>query len=401
MRGIFAICSLTALLLAVARADHHLHHEAVKCHAISSLNADFAFALYRNINGRTAPGKNIFMSPLGLSAALSMLSTGARGKTQAQLFSGLGYADLDQARVNEAYSHLFQMLGQSQQEQKLDLGNSVAVRTGFNTLQTFLTDIQNHYNGEVFPVDFSKPSEAVGEINRHIATKTQDKIKDIVKDLDPSIAMVLINYVYFRGQWERPFNKNLTEKADFHVDENTKVEVDMMKKMGRFDYYHDHDNHTTIVLLPYKGNTSMLIVLPDENKMEVVEGFISKDYLRHWHNSLYKNNLNLFMPKFSISVDTSMDETLKEMGITEAYSDMADFSAISEEIKLKVSKVSHKAVLSVDETGTEAAAATTIEIMPMSLPVDMRLNRPFLVFIIEHSTRSIIFAGKINNPTAA
>ncbi|XP_014888011.1 alpha-1-antitrypsin homolog [Poecilia latipinna] len=401
MHGIFASCTLAALLLAVARADHHLHHEGMRCHVISSPNADFAFALYRNINGRTAPGKNIFMSPLGLSTALSMLSTGARGKTHAQLFSSLGYADLDQARVNEAYTHLFQMLGQSQQEQKLHLGNSVAVRIDLNPLQAYLTDIQNNYGGEVFKVDFSNPAEAVGEINRHVASKTQDKIKDIVKDLDPSMALVLINYVYFRGQWERPFDKNLTEKADFHVNENTKVEVDMMKKMGRFDYYQDHDNHTTIISLPYKGNTSMLIVLPDENKMEVVEGFINKDYLRHWHDSLYKNNLNLYMPKFSISVETSMDETLKEMGITEAYSDMADFSAISEEIKLKVSKVSHQAVLSVDETGTEAAAATTIEIMPMSLPIDVRLNRPFLVFIIEHSTRSIIFAGKISNPTAA
>lgn len=200
MRGIFASCALTALLLAVAQAHHHIDHDTMKCRAISSPNSNFAFSLYKKINGRTAAGKNIFMSPLGLSAALSMLSTGARGKTQAQLFSTLGYANLDQARVNEAYSHLFQMLGQSQQEQKLDLGNSIAVRTGFNPLQTYLTDIQNNYNGEVFSVDFSNPSEAVGQINRHIATKTQDKIKNIVKDLDPSIAMVLINYVYFRGK---------------------------------------------------------------------------------------------------------------------------------------------------------------------------------------------------------
>ncbi|KAM4713734.1 alpha-1-antitrypsin homolog [Anableps anableps] len=401
MHSIFASCALAALLLAVAQADHHGHEGTMSCHTISPLNADFAFALYKNVNRRTAPGKNIFMSPLGLSAALSMLSTGARGKTHAQLFSSLGYTNLDQAVVNEAYGHLFQKLGQSQQEQKLDLGNSVAVRTGFNPLQTYLTDLQKYYTGEVFSVDFSNPSEAVGQINRHIATKTQDKIKDIVKDLDPSMAMVLINYVYFRGQWERPFDKNQTVKADFNVDANTKVEVDMMKKLGRFDYYQDNDNHSIIISLPYKGNTSMIIVLPDENKMEVVEGFINKDYLRHWHDSLYKNNVNLFMPKFSISVDTSMDEILKEMGITEAYSDVADFSGISEEIKLKVSKVSHQAVLSVDETGTEAAAATTIEIMPMSFPVNVMLNRPFLVFIIEHSMKSIIFEGKISNPTAA
>lgn len=203
MRSVFAIGALAALLLAVAQADHHIHHgheDTPSCHVISPHNADFAFALYKSVNRRTAPGKNIFMSPLGISAALSMLSTGARGKTHAQLFSSLGYTDLDQAKVNEAYGHLFQMLGQSQQEQKLELGNSVAVRTGFNPLQTYLSDLQKYYTGEVFNVDFSNPSEAVGQINRHIAAKTHDKIKDMLKDLDPSIAMVLINYVYFRGK---------------------------------------------------------------------------------------------------------------------------------------------------------------------------------------------------------
>ncbi|XP_015249973.1 PREDICTED: alpha-1-antitrypsin homolog [Cyprinodon variegatus] len=406
MRSFVACCALAVLLLVVVHADHHLHHhhsheDNMSCHVLSPLNADFAFALYKHVSRRAGPGKNIFMSPLGLSSALSMLSVGARGKTHEQLFTTLGYSSLDQARVNEAYNHLFQMLGQSQQEQKLDLGESVAVRTGFNPLQTFLNDIKTNYGGEVFNVDFSNPSEAAAQINSHIASKTNDMIKDMVKDLDPATAMMLINYVYFRGQWEKPFNKNHTAKAEFHVDENTKVEVDMMKKMGRFDYYYDDGNHSTIVSLPYKGNTSMMIVLPDENKMEEVEGFISKNHLRHWHDSLYKNNLNLLMPKFSISVSTPLDDVLKEMGVTEAYGDNADFSGISDEIKLKVSKVSHQAELRVDETGTEAAAVTTIEIMPMSLPMEMNLNRPFLVFIIEHSTRSIIFAGKISNPTAA
>ncbi|MGU1914727.1 serpin family protein, partial [Pseudomonas aeruginosa] len=104
--------------------------------------------------------------------------------------------------------------------------------------------------------------------------------------------------------------------------------------------------------------------------------------------------------KFSISADASLDSTLKEMGITDAFADSADFSGMSDEVMLRVSKVSHKAVLSVDETGTEAAASTTIEVMPMSMPETLKVDRPFLVFILEHSTRSILFMGKINNPTA-
>ncbi|KAM9840468.1 alpha-1-antitrypsin homolog [Aulostomus maculatus] len=402
MHGIFASCAL-ALLLAVAAADHHgaehTHMGEMSCHKLSPPNADFGFALYKRLNTNTAAGKNIFYSPLGISTALSMLSTGARGETLRQLFSTLGYTD-DQTQINEVYEHLFHMLGHSQGEQQLDIGNAVAVRAGFTPVQKFVDDVKKYYSGEVFNVDFTKPDEAAAEINAYIARKTQNKIKDQVKDLDSAMAMVLINFVYFRGQWKRPFNSSLTKKEEFQVDEATKVEVDMMRRMGRYDTYYDADNHTTVIMLPYKSNTSMMIVLPDEGKMSEVEGFINKDYIKHWHDSLHRQSVELYLPKFSISADASLDSMLKEMGITSAFDETADFSGLSEEIKLMVSKVSHQAVLSVDETGTEAAAVTTLEVMPMSMPLVMKLNRPFLTFILEDSTRSILFMGKINNPTA-
>ncbi|XP_029352451.1 alpha-1-antitrypsin homolog [Echeneis naucrates] len=404
MRGTLAICALAALLLTVS-GEHHYHHSnghegELNCHKLSPPNADFGFALYKNLNAKAADGKNIFYSPLGIATALSMLSTGARGETHSQLFATLGYTGHTQEKINEAYRHLFMMLGNSQEEQQLDVGNVVAVRSGFSPAEQFVTDIRHYYAGETFNVDFSKTEEAVAEINRLIASKTQEKIKDMVKDLNPDMAMVLINYVYFRGQWEKPFDSNLTQKADFHVDETTKVQVDMMRRMGRYEFYQDIDNHTTVVMLPYKGNTSMMIVLPDEGKMAEVEGYISKDYIRHWHDNLFRNSVDLFLPKFSITADASLDNSLKELGITTAFSDHADFSGMSAGVKLKLSKASHQAVLSVDETGTEAAAGTTLEIMPMSMPETMTLNRPFLVFIVEHSTRNILFMGKISNPTA-
>ncbi|KAA8583291.1 alpha-1-antitrypsin homolog [Etheostoma spectabile] len=408
MRGIFASCALSALLLAAAWADHHHHppgsehsHEGeLSCHKLSSPNADFAFALYKHLSTNAAAGKNVFFSPLGISTALSMLSTGASGETHRQLFSSLGYSAHTQAQVNEAYEHLFHMMGHSQESQILDVGNGVAVRSGFSPLEKFLKDVKHYYSADVFNVDFTKPAEAAAQINTFIASKTQDKIKEMVKDLDAEMAMVLINYVYFRGQWEKPFDGNQTHKADFNVDETTKVQVDMMKRNGRYQFYQDADNHTTVVMLPYKGNTSMMIVLPDEGKMKEVEGYINKDYIKHWHDSLFRSSVDLFLPKFSISAEAALDSPLKEMGITDAFANNADFSGMSDEIKLKVSKVSHQAVLSVDETGTEAAAVTTIEVMPMSMPETIKLDRPFMVFILEHSTRSIVFMGKISNPAA-
>lgn len=224
MRSIFASCALAALLLAAAWADHHIGHDGhdhghdhghghghghdhdhshegeMSCHMLSPPNADFAFALYKSLSAKAAAGKNIFYSPLGISTALSMLSAGASGETHRQLFSSLGYSAQTQAKVNEAYQHLFHMLGHSQQEQKLDVGNAAAVRTGFTPLATFLKDVKDYYSGEILNVDFTKPTEAAAEINRLIASKTQDKIQDMVKDLDPEMAMVLINYVYFRGR---------------------------------------------------------------------------------------------------------------------------------------------------------------------------------------------------------
>ncbi|KAI4873284.1 hypothetical protein NFI96_024430 [Prochilodus magdalenae] len=420
MWGKISFCFLGSLLLMVVWAaphdhakDHHehLHHgkdephpshdgEDELSHRLSPHNADFAFSLYKKLTAHPeAQGKNIFFSPLSISMALSMMALGAKGETHSQIFSTLGYSDLTSDQVNEGYEHLLHMLGHSQDAMLLEAGSAVAVREGFKPEDKFLKDAQHFYQGEAFSVDFSKPEVAVKEVNKYIAKKTKDLIPDMVKSLDQDTAMMLINYMYFRGKWERPFHVEHTHKADFHVNKDTTVTVDMMKRTGRYDFYHDRENSTHIIMLPYKGNTSMMIVLPEEGKLHDLEKHICKEHLKGWHDKLFRSSVDLFMPKFSISASSCLGETLREMGIVTAFSDSADFSGISHETKLKASKVLHQAVLKVDEKGTEAAAATTIEIMPMSLPDTMNLNRPFLVFIVEDSTKSILFMGKITNPT--
>ncbi|XP_056150689.1 alpha-1-antitrypsin homolog [Lampris incognitus] len=400
MRGIFGSCAIAAFVLGLAWASPlHVHETETTSHKLAAPNADFVFALYKNLKAQTAAGENIFFSPVGITTALAMLSVGARGETHSQLFDALRYTanNLTQAQVNQAYEHLVHMLAHHQDGQ-IDVGNALALRTGFKPDKQFMDYIKRFYNGETFDVNFANPAEAVKDINNFIASKTQNKITEQVKDLDPETVMVLINYVFFKGQWEKPFDPTLTKKDEFHVDETTKVEVDMMWRTGRYDFY--QDNNATVVLLPYKTNTSMMIVLPDEGKMEEVEGYVNKDYIRNWHDSLYRSSVDLFLPKMSISADASLGEMLKRMGVANAFEDTADFSGITKDIGLKVSKVSHKAVLSVDEKGTEAASSTVIDIMPMSMPNTVKLNRPFLVFILQHNTKSILFMGKISNPTA-
>lgn len=429
MWGNIYCCAIAALLVATAwaaphegheghdhgshTADHHHHlhhgkdephpsHKGVDaCHLLAPHNADFAFSLYKKLAfNPDAQGKNIFFSPVGISMALSLLAVGAKGSTLSQIYSGLGYSELKAEQVNEGYEHLLHMLGHSQDAMQLEAGAGVAIRDGFKVVDQFLKDAQHYYNSEAFSVDFSKPEIAATEINKFIARKTHDKITNMVKDLDADTVMMLINYMYFRGKWDKPFDATLTHKADFKVDQDTTVQVDMMKRTGRYDIYQDPVNQTTVMMVPYKGNTSLMIVLPDDGKMKELEESICRHHLKNWHDKLFRSSVDLFMPKFSISATSKLDGILKDMGMTDAFDDKADFSGMTEEVKVKVSQVLHQAVMSVDEKGTEAAAVTTIEIMPMSLPDTVMLNRPFLVLIVEDSTMSILFMGKITNPTA-
>ncbi|XP_061603038.1 alpha-1-antitrypsin homolog [Cololabis saira] len=399
MRGIFAGCAVVALLLAVGSA----HEVSTICHELSSPNSDFAFALYKNLNAQTDAEKNIFFSPLGISTILSMLSTGARSDTHSQLFTSLGYGSLNQSQVNEAYEHLFHMHGNSQQNQELDIGNAVALRTGFRPLDTFLNDVKRYYSCEIFNVDFST-HEAVAHINRYIANKTRDNIKDLVKDLDPAMVMVLINYVYFKGRWMNPFDTRQSYKRDFNLNDISKVKVPMMHEKGHYRTYLDTSMQATVIILPYEGTTSMMVVLPDEGKMKEVEHKINNTYVKHWKDSATDMYLDLHLPKFSISFDASLEETLRPMGIINAFQDNADFSGISDTVTLRVSKVFHKTTLDVTEKGTEATAATYI-LLPGSAPDyipphPVIIDRPFLVFIMENPTGSILFMGKVRNPTA-
>lgn len=210
MRAVVASSMLAALLLAVASGndmnDHDHQHgpkghdEGAICHLLSNGNADFGFALYKRLNEKSDAKKNIFFSPLGISTALSVLSKGASGDTHSQLFSSLGYGSFSQSQVDEAYKHLFHMFMHKKGNQEVLLGNAAAIHRTFTPLPTYMKDIKDFYSAKALNVDFAKPEEAATVINKYIAENTNDMIKDQVKELDPDTAMVLINYIFFKGR---------------------------------------------------------------------------------------------------------------------------------------------------------------------------------------------------------
>ncbi|XP_062406078.1 alpha-1-antitrypsin homolog [Sardina pilchardus] len=427
MRVIVLCGVMAALLLSVALAapqgdheghdhgphtaehHHHLHHGEDEPHPqhegehssmLTQPNADFAFALYKKLSALPELQSNIFFSPLSISMALSMLALGAKGDTFSQLYQALGYAELTPETVKKANEHIIHMFGHEQDHVKI-VANAIAVTEKAKVKDTFLEDTKHYYESETLAVDFSKSDVAVQEINKYIAQHTNNTITDMVKDVDPDTFMMLINCLYFRGEWERPFDDDIPMKYDFHVDKNTKVTVDMMQKDGYFRVYEDKQNFITVLELPYKGRASMIIVMPDEGKMKEVEDSITQAHFKHWKQSLSGSMVKVRMPKLSISGTFSLKETLKGMGMASAFSNTADFSGMTD-LKVTLSEVEHKAILNIHEKGTEAAAVTVPMLRYMSYlhAPFIIINRPFLVFIAESTTDSILFMGKISDPTS-
>ncbi|NXG74253.1 A1AT protein, partial [Baryphthengus martii] len=367
-------------------------------------NSDFAFRFYKQVR-EEAGNKNIFFSPLSISIAFAMLSLGARSNTLSQLHKGLAFnlTDLEEQEIHEGFQHVLQLLNDPHREVQLSMGNALFVDDRLKLLQKFLDDVTNFYHSEVIPSNFQNSPEVIKEINKYIETKTYGKIVDLLKSLDADTVMVLVNYIFFKGYWERPFNNLSTRDDDFFLDGKNSVKVKMMHQSKVFNIHRDEKLSYWVVEIPYKGNASAIFVLPDEGKMKQVEDSLEKQTVSNWIESFKKRKIYLDLPKFSISGSYDVKSLFEKMGVTEVFTDKADLSGVAENTLLKVSKAIHKATVDVSENGTEAAAVTVMEIVPLSLPIPppprIRFNRPFLMLIFEKNFRSILFMGKIMNPT--
>ncbi|NXS49641.1 A1AT antiproteinase, partial [Balaeniceps rex] len=370
---------------------------------IAPSNADFAFRFYKQVR-EEAGTKNIFFSPVSISTAFAMLSLGARSNTLSQLHKGLAFnlTEMEEKEIHEGFQHILQLLNNPHREVQLSMGNALFIDNRLKLLQKFLDDVTNLYYSEAISSNFQNSPEAIKEINNYIETKTHGKIVGLLKSLYPDTVMVLVNYIFFKGYWEKPFNNLSTRDDDFFLDAKNSVKVKMMHQNKAFNIHRDEKLSCWVVEIPYKGNVVALFVLPDEGTMKLVEDALLKETVSNWTKSLEERKIYLDLPKFSISSSYNVKSLFEKMGVTEVFSDHADLSGVAENALLKVSKAIHKAMVDVSENGTEAAAVTVIEIVPLSAqfppPPHIRFNRPFLMLIIDKTTDSILFMGKIVNP---
>ncbi|KAI1900468.1 hypothetical protein AGOR_G00050250 [Albula goreensis] len=408
MRVFLSLCVVLVVLWSTVRSQehshsHHNHHdERVNGSLIFEENTDFAFRLYKHISA--LPGsqsQNVFFSPLSISVALSALSMGARGKTHQQLFEGLGFnaTDITAEEVSQSFQSILENLN-NKTDVNLSLGSTLFVGETFKPLHKFLESMKRYYHADGFSTDFTKTEEAKEQINKYVEEKTKGKITKLVENLDPQTLMYLISYIYFKGKWEVPFIPKSTKEQPFYINETTTVPVQMMFVEDFFNIYYDTGISADILQLKYSGSVSMLLVLPGKG-LQGVEEVVSRVHVAKWLRWMKRIKAKVFIPKFSIKTSYKLNDVLSGMGITDIFEDTAEFSGITDEQKVKVSEVVHQASLDVDESGATAAAATGVGLMPLSFvryPV-LRFDRPFMVIMCEQETKSVLFLGKIVNPS--
>ncbi|NXC32996.1 A1AT2 antiproteinase, partial [Campylorhamphus procurvoides] len=364
--------------------------------------ADFVFKFYKQAISKEAD-ENVFFSPMSISTAFAMLAVGANSTTLSQIFGGLGFGDLTETRIHDihdSFHKVLSVLNCADANITLNIGNALFTATGYEPLESFLQNTKQFYDADFFSSEFHKPEEAKKQINKYIEKKTKGKINELVGHLDPSTVLVLINYIYFKAAWEESFDPLSTYEDDFFVTTNASVRVNMMQREGISDTYYDKDLSCEVIELPYQGTARALLILPDDGKMNQVEDALSKETVCKWDNKLMSRRLNLQLPKFSISGSYDVKNLFEKMGITEVFSGNADLSGISGSCNLQVSEAIHKALLEVDEAGTEAAGATAIISTRIAYPsVTIKFNRPFIILISDKQTGTTLFMGKIVDPT--
>ncbi len=366
-------------------------------------SSDFSFDLFREIINEADKTENVFISPLSISIALAMTYNGAAGSTQAAMKKTMQLPDLSVKQINEAYLSLRNDLLSVDPKVILNIANSIWYREGFDVEVPFINANKTYYDAEVRDLDFDRP-DAVTIINNWVSDKTNNLIDKIIERITNQTVMILLNAIYFKGEWRYEFDKSETTSLPFHLENGQQITVPTMRQTGSFNYF-EHELFS-VAELPYgRGNYSMLVFLPNTGKEvhEMVEVLNNKLWSEITDGLSFSRMLNIQLPKFRFEFEQELNDVLISMGMGVAFSPaQADFSGINPLEQLFISEVKHKAFVEVNEEGTEAAAVTSVVIERTSAgpntPKAFLVDRPFVFAIKETYTNAIIFAGKVMEP---
>jgi len=360
----------------------------------------FAFDLFVPVITEKKGAENIMISPFSVTSALSMTLNGAAGETFEAMKQALRYDGKTIEEINETYLKLMKDMVPVDPRVIMEIANSVWIEKRLTVKQPFIDALKTWYLAEAKNIDVTDPG-AVDMVNGWIEDKTHDKIQDMLDALSPDLAMLLINAVYFNGKWRYQFDVDDTEEKTFYVTPDSPVQVPMMFQNENFAI--THSQNATLIELPYgQGNYSMVVMLPDEgvSTAEAAAILTSANWTL-WMTSLSHGTteVDLSLPRFKYEYKRELKDDLAALGMGIAFTPSADFSNISDQ-GLMISRVLHQTFIETDEEGTEAAAATIVEMGFTSMPMvtTINVNRPFLYFIRETTTGTIVFMGQVADP---
>jgi serpin B len=373
--------------------------------ALVEADNNFGLKIFREIN-KAEKDKNVFISPLSISMALGMTLNGANGETKEAMQNALELAGLSDQQINENYQSLIDLLVGLDPKVKFQIANSIWYRNDFAFKESFININKKYFYAKVAGLDFTNPQSA-NIINSWVEDNTNGKIKKIVDQIEPQIVMFLINAIYFKGTWTYEFDKNQTQDDSFHLPDGSEKTVPMMELSRKLAYYESDEFQA--VDLPYgDGLFSMTIILPAPHIN--VNDFLMRLSAENWNlwtGSFSEKKGTLFFPRFKLEYEKLLNEVLKSLGMAIAFDqDQADFTRMFDkvsDINLYIDKVKHKSFVEVNEEGTEAAAVTSVEVGMTSVGPGstfvMRVDRPFIFAIREHHSGTILFIGKIIDPS--
>ena len=377
-----------------ARADIELTEVETQ---LAHQSADFSIRLLQAAEKTEDSKKQIVLSPLSASYALSMVSNGANGDTQQELFEALGFDGFSVEDINAFNKKLMENLVDLDNTAAVHIANSLWLNKFFKAKDTFKETLVANYEAEVGTYDFGKP-ETKDLINKWCEEKTNGLIKDFITELFPHQRFVLLNAIYFKGGWKNEFKK--VEAGKFQTEAGSQQDVDYLYKQEHKYLYMENDQYALTELGYGNEAFGFVVLLPKKGKpiADVMGGLTGKQWLESV-NAMKPKLLNVKLPKFKVEAKGSLKDVLKEIGIEKAFTAEADFSALSDD-KTCISDVLQANYISIDEKGTEAAAVTGIvsdieNVGDSAKPIDFYVNRPFLYFIKEKSTNTILFIGKM------
>ncbi|KAM4633144.1 serpin peptidase inhibitor, clade A (alpha-1 antiproteinase, antitrypsin), member 10a [Polymixia lowei] len=391
MRSIPLLGNLALLALCLAAAQEP---DPTLIQDLSSKNADFAARVYRALSSRT--DENVFLSPFTLSMGVAALMSGADGSTRQQLLEALGLTSLDTQRIPDLFQNLKNSITEGG-EFPIRQGIALLPSQGFPVSSAYQNLVQNKYDGNAQSLSYNS-KEAQTTINNWAQTRTGDQLREVVSSLDSQIQLLLITVVYYQSQFALAFNTSFTQDERFYVDKYHIIQVPMMFRSDKYHLAYDGSLKLGVLKLPMSDGAAMLVLLPDENvDITSIEEEITAERFQGWLRQLKKIKLEVQLPRFLLERTYSLQDILEGLGVQEVFQDNADLSLITGEKGLKLTQVLHKAAITVDESSNTATGG---EVKPFdSLPPRLTVNRPFLFLIYHEKTSSILFMGRVVDPS--